>query len=152
MSRLSFRPATTADLPFMLALVVADSVGPSDDAGTDPLDACYRDALAAIDADPNQELVIAELAGEPVGTLQLTFIPGLMRRGGWRLLVEMVHIVPAQRSRGLGGEMMLWAHRRGRARGCSLVQLTSNKARLDAHRFYRRLGYQQSHEGFKFVL
>jgi GNAT superfamily N-acetyltransferase len=149
---LTFHAAVPADLTFILDLVVRDNVGPSEDAGMDPADPCYREALAALDADPNQELLVARLDGEPVGCLQLTYIPGLMRRGMWRLLVEMVHIAPDYRSRGLGSEMMAEAHRRGRARGCGMVQLTSNKARADAHRFYRRLGYQQSHEGFKFFL
>ncbi len=149
---LSFRHATPADLPFLVNLIVVDNVGPSVDAGQDPNGAEYRAALAAIDADPNNELYIAELDGEAVGTFQLTFMPGLMRRGMWRGTVESVHIAPQHRDKGLGSRMMAFAHERCEARGCGMVQLTSNKARTDAHRFYRRLGYAQSHEGFKLFL
>jgi GNAT superfamily N-acetyltransferase len=149
---LSFRDATLGDLPFMLELVIADSVGASEDAGV-PADAPeYRAAFEAIAADPNQRLIIAMHGDEPVGTLQLTFIAGIMRRGMWRCLVESVHIAPTQRNRGFGTEMMRYAADTARARGCGVVQLTSNKARADAHRFYRRLGYVQSHEGFRLLL
>jgi GNAT superfamily N-acetyltransferase len=147
---LTYRHATAADLPFIVHLVALDDV--SDMKMDDPErldDPVYTEALAAIDADPNQELVIAELGGERVGTLQLTYLPGIMRRGMWRGLIESVHIVPAHRNKGLGTRMMQWAIARAREKGCGLVQLTSNKERTDAHRFYRRLGFQQSHEGFK---
>ncbi|WP_367115404.1 GNAT family N-acetyltransferase [Devosia sp.] len=96
--------------------------------------------------------MVAELAGRPVGTLQLTFIPGINRLGEWRCLVEAVHVAPDHRNLGLGSEMIRWAVAEARARGCGLVQLTSNKKRLDAHRFYERLGFQKSHEGFKLAL
>lgn len=151
MSRLTMRPATAADLPFIVGLIVDDSVVPT---GDDPSAANpgYAAALAAIDADPNQDMMVAEFEGEPVGTLQLTYIPGLMRRGMWRGLIEAVHIAPAHRNKGLGGEMIGWAVEQCRARGCGMVQLTSNKKRVDAHRFYQRLGFSQSHEGFKLML
>lgn len=148
MNRLTYRDATSADLPFIVRLIVEDSVVSIDD---DPsaADPAYAEALAAIDADPNQEMWIVELDGKPVGCFQLTYIPGLMRRGMWRGLVEAVHVASEHRNEGLGSEMMKWAAEHCRARGCGLVQLTSNKARVDAHRFYRRLGFEQSHEGFK---
>ena len=85
-------------------------------------------------------------------TFQLTFIPGIMRRGMWRGLIESVHVSPEHRNKGLGKAMMGWAIEQCRARGCGMVQLTSNKKRVDAHRFYRTLGFAQSHEGFKFFL
>ncbi len=151
MNRLTFRAATTVDLPFIIALGIEDSVTPPGD-DPDAVDPAYAAALAAIDADPNQELFVAELAGERVGTFQLTYTPGLMRRGMWRGTIEGVHVVAAQRSRGLGSEMMRWAIGRCRERGCGVVQLTSNKKRADAHRFYVRLGFAQSHEGFKLYL
>ena len=151
MNRLSFRPAAVADLPFIVRLIVEDAVAPTGDDPAEATDTAYVAALAAIDADPNQELTVAELAGEPVGTLQLTYIPGLMRRGMWRGLIESVHIVPAHRNRGLGSEMIRWAVERCRSRGCGVVQLTSSKVRIDSHRFYRRLGFEQSHEGFKLM-
>lgn len=149
---LSFRPATAADLPFIIKLIVEDGVVATGDDLASATGPDYTTALAAIDADPNQELVIAELGGEAVGMFQLTYIPGLMRRGMWRGLVEGVHIAPSHRNQGLGGEMMEWAIERCRERGCGMVQLTSNKKRVDAHRFYRRLGFEQSHEGFKLML
>lgn len=149
---LRFRPASSADLPFIIELLAVDSVGAPMDDPTDAHNEAYEAALAAIAADPNQELIVAELDGAPVGTFQLSYIPGLMRRGMWRGQIENVHVSPAQRSKGLGAEMMRWAIERCRARGCGLVQLTSNKARTDAHRFYNRLGFTQSHEGFKLFL
>jgi GNAT superfamily N-acetyltransferase len=145
------RRATAADLPFIIGLIIDDSVVATGDDRT-AADPAYAGALAAIDADPNQEMLVAQLGGEPVGTLQLTFIPGLMRRGMWRGLIEVVHVAPAHRNKGIGSEMIRWALDRCRERGCGLVQLTSNKKRADAHRFYERLGFTASHEGFKLML
>ena len=150
---LTFRDATPADLPFIVGLIVEDSVvATGDDSAGAAGDRGYRSALAAVDADLNQEMLVAELGGEPVGCVQLTYIPGLMRHGMWRGLVEVVHIRADKRNLGLGGEMMRLAIGRCRARGCGMVQLTSNKNRLDAHRFYERLGFLKSHEGFKLYL
>ena len=150
MTELAYRRATAADLPFLVHLMTIDDVsGRLVDDPDNPADPLYAEALAVIDADPNQELIIAELGGEPVGTFQLTFLPGIMRRGMWRGLIEAVHISPAHRNKGLGSQMIARAVARARERGCGVVQLTSNKKRLDAHRFYRRLGFHQSHEGFK---
>jgi GNAT superfamily N-acetyltransferase len=151
MNRLTYRAATAADLPFIVGIGLADAVVQLDDdpAAADP---AYAAALAAIDADPKQELIVAQLAGESVGTLQLTYIPGIMRKGMWRGLIEAIHISPAHRNLGLGTETIRWAIELCRTRGCGVVQLTSNKKRLDAHRFYRRLGFEPSHEGFKLYL
>jgi GNAT superfamily N-acetyltransferase len=152
MTALSYRAVTSGDLPFIVGLVAADQVGGSAEAwepGTAPR---YETALRAIDADPNNELFVATLADRPVGTFQLTYLPGIMRGGMWRGLIESVHIIPDERNKGLGRQMMRWAIERCRARGCGLVQLTSNKHRLDAHRFYQMLGFEQSHEGFKLFL
>ena len=146
---LTYRDATPADLPFIIALIVEDSVVAIDDDPADAGSPAYVDALAAITADPNQEMLIAERDGVPVGCFQLSYLPGLMRRGMWRGQIEVVHIAAAHRNGGLGSEMMRWAVERCRARGCGMVQLTSNKQRLDAHRFYERLGFAKSHEGFK---
>jgi GNAT superfamily N-acetyltransferase len=149
--RLAHRRGTLGDLPFIVRQVIEDSVAPT---GDDPTasDPHYARAFAVIDADPNQEIWIAELDGDPVGSFQLTFIPGLMRRGMWRGQVEGVHIAAVHRNKGLGAEMMRFAIERCRERGCGVVQLTSNKKRLDAHRFYKRLGFEASHEGFKLFL
>ncbi len=152
MNRLVIRDATTADLGFIVGLIVADSVVPTDDQPDRPDHPRYLSAFGAISSDPNQMLVVAEFEGEPVGTLQLSFIPGIARLGDTRCLIEAVHIVPTHRSLGLGSEMIRWAIDQAHARGCGLVQLTSNKKRLDAHRFYERLGFSRSHEGFKLSL
>ena len=106
-------------------------------------------AFDAIRSDPNHRLVVAERDGEIVGTVQISFIPGLANNGAWRGQLENVHIRADQRGKGLGGEMIEWAIKRCRKKGCAMVQLTSNKLRTDAHRFYERLGFKKSHEGFK---
>jgi GNAT superfamily N-acetyltransferase len=152
LNRLSYRDATAADLGFIVRLIVDDNVAPTADRPDEPHHPRYLAALAAIDADPNQRVVIAEFEGQSVGTLQLTFIPGINRLGEFRCLIEAVHIVPSHRNLGLGGELIAWAIEQARQRGCGLVQLTSNKKRLDAHRFYERLGFARSHEGFKLTL
>lgn len=150
---LAFRDATDADLPFIIGLIVEDTVIETNDSVADAMHAdYYRNALAAIAADPNNRMIIAELDGAPVGCVQLTFLPGLMRRGMWRALVEVVHIAADHRGKGRGGEMMQGVIEESRRRGCGMVQLTSNKKRPDAHRFYERLGFLKSHEGFKLYL
>ncbi|MDR3476042.1 MAG: GNAT family N-acetyltransferase [Devosia sp.] len=152
MTDLAYRPATSADLPFIVALIAADDVGiQMDDPGA-PNAPPYEAALASITADPNQELFVVEANGEAVGTFQLTYIPGISRKGMLRGLVESVHVSPEHRNQGYGKQMIRWAIERCQARGCGMVQLTSNKKRLDAHRFYRALGFDQSHEGFKLFL
>jgi GNAT superfamily N-acetyltransferase len=148
--QLTYRAARPDDLPRIIGLIVEDSVVTT---GDDPADAMHPDyvtALATIDADPNQEMLVVELEGEPVGCFQLSYLPGLMRRGMWRGQIEVVHVAAHKRNLGIGSEMMRWALARCRERGCGMVQLTSNKKRADAHRFYQRLGFVQSHEGFKY--
>ena len=152
MSRLSFRDATPDDLGFIVRLIVDDNVIATNDRPDEPHHPRYLAAFEAIAADANQRLVIAEFEGQPVGTQQLTFIPGINRLGELRCLIEAVHIAPTHRNLGLGGEMIGWAIEQARARGCGIVQLTSTKKRLDAHRFYERLGFKKSHEGFKLAL
>jgi GNAT superfamily N-acetyltransferase len=149
---LSFRNARPDDLPFIIALIVEDSVIQTGDEPADAGHADYTDALAAIDADPNEEMIVVENDGERIGCFQLSYLPGLMRRGMWRGQIEVVHVGDAWQNRGFGTEMMRWAVERCRQRGCGLVQLTSNKKRPDAHRFYERLGFSKSHEGFKIYL
>jgi GNAT superfamily N-acetyltransferase len=150
MMPLTFRDATNNDLAFILGVVQLDSVTPAE--MPDPNSPAYQAALASITADPNQALYIAQLGGERVGTFQLTFIDSIGLQGTCRGLVEGVHVAPHHRNRGYGAEMMRFAIERCRERGCYLVQLTSNKARKDAHRFYERLGFVASHEGFKLKL
>ena len=149
---LAYRNATTADLPLIVALIVEDSVIST---GDDPAEAMHPDyvhALAEITDDPNQEMIVVEEDGVPVGCFQLSYLPGLMRRGMKRGQIEVVHVAETHRNRGIGGEMMRWAIERCRQSGCAMVQLTSNKRRADAHRFYERLGFTRSHEGFKLYL
>ena len=109
-------------------------------------------AFTAIDADPNQLLVCVEDGGRLVGCLQLSFIPGLSRLGLWRGQIESVRIVSARRGGGLGRKMFIWAIEECRRRGCGLVQLTTDKTRPDALRFYESLGFVTSHEGLKLSL
>ena len=106
----------------------------------------------AIDADPNQRLIAAEVNGRVVGTMQLSFLPGLSFVGSWRGLIEAVRIAADLRGQKLGEQMILWAVEQCRARDCKLVQLTSSATRTDAHRFYARLGFVQSHVGMKLHL
>ncbi len=149
---LTYRNATSADLGFIIALIVEDSVI---ETGDDPADAAnpdYVDALAKITADPNEEMIVVEQDGQAVGCFQLSYLPGLMRRGMKRGQIEVVHVAETHRNRGIGAEMMRWAVERCRENKCSMVQLTSNKKRVDAHRFYERLGFSKSHEGFKLYL
>lgn len=150
MTDVVIRRATAADVPGIVSLLVDDEIGATREAPDDLTP--YRAAFAAIDVDPNQVLVVAERDGLLLGTLQLTIIPGLTRRGAHRGLVEAVRVAAAARSTGLGTILMDWAVEESRTRGCSVVQLTSDKARIDAHRFYERLGFTASHEGFKLRL
>ena len=155
MTTLTFRDATPADIPTMLRLSHAGDARGTDAPPLDPAtldDPRYRAAFDAIAADPAHRLIVAERDGEVVGTLQISLIPGLPNFGMKRGLIENVHIRADQRGNGLGTQMMQWAIERCREAGCGLVQLTSNKVRHDAHRFYERLGFQRSHEGFKLRL
>ncbi|WP_433246747.1 N-acetyltransferase family protein [Streptosporangium sp. CA-135522] len=145
----NFRIAGIEDVPPIVALIADDSISA---ARTGDFGDEHRAAFEAIDADPNNELIVAELDGEVVGTMQLTYIPGISRRGATRMQIEAVRIAAALRGQGLGRQMMEWALERGRARGCAMVQLTTDKARKDAHRFYDSLGFVASHEGYKLGL
>lgn len=112
----------------------------------------YLTALERLLGDPNQHLVVAEREGRVVGTLQLTIIPGLSRRGATRSIIEGVRIHADERGSGLGTRLIEWAIDESRRQGCRLVQLTSDITRTDAHRFYERLGFEASHLGFKLPL
>ena len=155
MSALTFRDATPDDIAIILQLGHAGDARGADTPPLDPStlsDPRYRAAFDEISADPGERLIVAERDGEVVGTLQISMIPGLARFGTKRAMLENVHIRADQRGNGLGTEMVLWAIERSREAGCGVVQLTSNKVRLDAHRFYRKLGFAMSHEGFKLYL
>ena len=155
MPSLSFRDATPADIATILRLSHAGDARGKDTPPLDPAsldDPRYRAAFEEIAADPRQQLVVAELNGEVVGTLQITVVPGMPNFGMKRGMLENVHIRSDQRGTGLGTQMVTWAIEQCRSKGCGVVQLTSNKVRLDAHRFYERLGFAKSHEGFKLKL
>ena len=146
----SFRRAARADLPAIVRLLADDALGETRETVSDPLPASYGAAFDEIDRDPNQELVVVALRGRPVaGVLQLTFIPYLTHRGTRRALIEGVRIASDLRSGGLGRRMIEWAIARAGERGCAMVQLTSDKQRPDAIRFYASLGFVASHEGMK---
>lgn len=155
MSDLTFRDATPADIAVILTL---SHHGDARGAATPPLDPAtlsdprYRAAFEEITADPHHRLVVAERHGEVVGTIQISVIPGMPRFGMRRGMLENVHIRADQRGSGLGTEMVSWAIARCREAGCGVVQLTSNKLRHDAHRFYEKLGFARTHEGFKLQL
>ncbi len=155
MTTLTYREATPADIKTILTLSHAGDARGKDTPPLDPAtldDPRYRAAFEVIDADPRQRLIVAERNGEVVGTLQISTVPGLNQFGMTRGLLENVHIRTDQRGTGLGTEMVLWAIEQCRQSGCGMVQLTSNKVRLDAHRFYEKLGFAKSHEGFKLKL
>lgn len=147
------RRATRGDLPAIVALLVDDEMGRSrEPARLDPLPREYAAAFEAIDASPAAFLGVAELAGAVVGTFMITVIPGLSSLGQRKALVEAVRTASAVRGRGVGSAMMAWAIELARRQGCGVVQLTTHKDRLDAHRFYERLGFHATHIGMKLTL
>ena len=144
------REAVRADLPAVVALLADDVLGKGRD--FPEVDEAYERAFADIDADPRNVLVVADDGGQIAASMQVTYIPGLGRHGAERSLVEAVRVRSNRRGQGIGQQLMTWAITEARARGCALVQLTSDKSRTDAHRFYTRLGFVASHEGMKLAL
>lgn len=150
MADLTFRPATRDDVPAIVALLADDILGATRESPDDL--ASYLTAFAAIDASPDQMLVVAEREGRVVGTAQITFMAGLSHRGTVRAEIEAVRIHSGERGAGLGARLIRWCIAAAGRRGCGMVQLTSNASRSDAHRFYANLGFEQSHLGFKMNL
>ncbi|MFF2362083.1 GNAT family N-acetyltransferase [Streptomyces sp. NPDC058122] len=150
MADLEIRAAVADDVPAIVAMLADDPLGARrespDDLGP------YLAALERLSLDPNQHLVVAVRDGRVVGTLQLTVIPGLSRRGATRSIIEAVRIQADERGSGLGTELIEWAVKESRRQDCQLVQLTTDVSRTDAHRFYERLGFEASHVGFKLPL
>jgi GNAT superfamily N-acetyltransferase len=138
-----FRDAVSADLPALIALLADDVLGKARDFAI--VDDAYERAFAAIDSDPRNFLIVADDDGEVVGCVQITYIPGLGRHGAERSQIEAVRVRADRRGQGLGAELNRWAIEQARSRGCALMQLTSDKSRADAHRFYARLGFVASH-------
>src|SRR5690606_22126339 len=141
------RPATIDDLPAIVAMLADDRLGAARESPEDLTP--YRTAFEQLATDPNQRLVVLSRDGAVVGTLQLTFVPGLSRRGALRSIIEGVRVHAAARGTGLGAQLIEWAIEESRRHGCGLVQLTTDATRTDAHRFYERLGFTPSHVGFK---
>ncbi|MGW5419891.1 N-acetyltransferase family protein [Streptomyces sp. NPDC003943] len=150
MSDLTIRPAERGDLPAVVAMLADDPLGALRESPDDLTP--YTAAFDRLDGDPHQHVVVAVRAGRVVGTLQLTIIPGLSRRGMTRSIIEGVRIHAEERGSGLGTQLIEWAVEESRTQGCGLVQLTSDVTRTDAHRFYERLGFEPSHLGFKLSL
>jgi len=146
------RPAEAADLEALVALLADDELGIRRERVEDPVAACYRDAFAAIEADPNTEFVVAEADGRIVGCVHLTVIATLSRQGATRALIENVRVASDRRNAGIGQQLVEWAVERAREQGCRLVQLTSDKRRDRAIAFYERLGFVASHAGLKLEL
>ena len=149
---ITFRAATRDDLDTIIGMLADDPLGAARETAAVPILPAYDDAFEAIAADPNNELIVAEFGGEIIAVLQLTFIPYLTYRGSWRALIEGVRVASAYRSQGIGHQLFAYAIARARARNCILLQLTSDKARPDAIRFYEKLGFVASHEGLKLHL
>jgi GNAT superfamily N-acetyltransferase len=149
---LEFRKARREDLPAIVRMLADDFLGATRERDEAPLPESYAAAFEEIDADPNNELVVAETGGRVIGTLQLTFTPSISFRGGRRATVESVRVEAPYRGRGVGKELMKWAIDRARARNCVFVQLTTNAERADAHRFYENLGFKGTHLGMKLYL
>jgi GNAT superfamily N-acetyltransferase len=146
MTEVIMRRARAEDVDDIVAMLADDSLGATRERPGDP---GYARTFQALDADPGQLLAVAEVDGEVVGTLQLTFIPGLSRVGATRAQIEAVRVRADRRGSGLGKRMIDWAVAEARARGCVLIQLTSDASRTEAHRFYERLGFVRSHVGMK---
>lgn len=152
MTDLTIRDATLEDVPAVVAILADDEKGRLREDASGTLDPGYMAAFGAIDADPNQRLLVAEKDGAIVGTFQLSFLPGLSFKGAWRGQIEAVRIAGHLRGRGLGRAMIEWAIERCRERGCRMVQLTTHRERERAHAFYDRLGFEPSHIGMKLHL
>ena len=152
MPDLIFRRATEADVPAIIRMLADDKLGASREAlGAESLPR-YLSAFRVIDADVNQFLLVVDDGTEIVGTLQLTFIAGLARGGLKRGLIEAVRVASDRRGEKIGEAMIAWAIDKCRQEQCGIVQLTTDKSRTDAHRFYDRLGFEPSHIGYKMML
>ena len=153
MERFVIRRATAGDIPAIIALLSDDELGAGREDSSATGLALYRRAFAAVEADPRQLLLVVTTGdGSVAATMQLTFIAGLSRQGALRAQIEAVRVASHHRGQGLGEAMITWAIAEARRRDCALVQLTSGKQREGAHRFYTRLGFTNSHEGFKLHL
>jgi ribosomal protein S18 acetylase RimI-like enzyme len=149
---IEFRHAKEADLPAIIALLAEGSLTKVRDDASLPLDPSYGEAFKAIEQDNNNFLLVGVRAKQVVACLQISFIPGLSYRGGWRVQIEGVRVAGAMRGQGIGRALLTEALDIARKRGCCLVQLMAHKQRHDAHRFYESLGFSRQHEGFRLEL
>ena len=144
----SIRRARRGDVESIVRMLADDPLGSGRERLEDPLPGCYFHAFEALDRDPNIQLVVAEDGeGAVVGCLQLCILPGLSSQGASRGLIEDVRVAAHCRSRGIGEQMVQWAVAQARSRGCRLVELLTHSTRVDAQRFYARLGFAPSHVG-----
>jgi GNAT superfamily N-acetyltransferase len=149
---LNFRQAINTDLPTLVNMLADDPLGAMREEPQEPLNLAYTAAFQAINNDPNNELIVAELKGQVIGMLQLTFIPYLTYIGSWRCLVEGVRIAKDYSYQGFGTKLFQWAIERAKQKKCALIQLTTDKQRPNAIEFYEKLGFTASHVGFKLHL
>jgi ribosomal protein S18 acetylase RimI-like enzyme len=147
MSAVTIRRAGRGDVGAIVGMLADDPLGSARERIEDPLPPCYFRAFEALERDPNIRLVVAEEGGAVVGCLQLCILPGLSSQGASRALIEDVRVATSCRSRGIGEQLVQWAVTEARARGCKLVELLTHHTRVDAQRFYKRLGFQSSHVG-----
>ncbi len=147
---MNIRPATFQDIPFVVAMLADDDLGKTREDFRDPLPESYFVAFSKIESDPNQELVVMENDEQQIiGTLQLSFLQYLTYRGGIRAQIEAVRVHKEFRGQGIGQKLFLWAIEHARIKGAHVVQLTTDKKRPDALRFYEQLGFNTTHEGLK---
>jgi ribosomal protein S18 acetylase RimI-like enzyme len=144
---ITVRCARREDVAVIVAMLADDHLGRARERLEDPLPVSYFDAFDVIDRDPNIELVVAEEAGRVVGCLQLCILPGLSSQGASRGLIEDVRVASNRRGHGIGEQLVRWAVERSRDKGLKLVELLTHQTRVDAQRFYERLGFQRSHVG-----
>ena len=152
MSAVHFRLATARDVEAIVRLLADDRLGAARERLVQPFPERYQRAFAAIEAERGNEIIVGERDGQIVACLQLVITHGLSRQGQARATLEAVRVASALRGQGIGGEIVSFAIERARKAGASIVQLTSDKSRLDAHRFYERLGFKASHVGMKLEL
>ena len=147
-----FRLAKREDLPSVVRMLADDELGSQREHYEEPLPESYYSAFEQIERDPNHELIVAEKDGEVIGTLHLMFLPSISFQGGLRAQIESVRVDKRFQNQGIGSAMMQWSMRRAKERGAHTVQLTTHKARHEAHRFYERLGFTGTHLGMKLSL
>ncbi|MCW2912032.1 MAG: GCN5-related N-acetyltransferase [Actinomycetia bacterium] len=150
--QVSFREAKRDDIPAIVGLLADDPLGSTRETPGEELPEAYWTAYEAIDRDPNNMLIVAEIDGRVAGTLQLTYIPSLTYTGGERAQIEGIRVAAEQRGHGVGQKLIAWVVEQARARGCRVVQLTTDRQRPDAIRFYQKIGFVPSHMGMKYHL